>query len=235
MQSVNIRTTQNVAIDYATAGLGDRIGAFLIDVLILGAYVIAMALIISRLGIDSDWVFMLFYLPAFFYHLACEIVFNGQSLGKKQLNIKVVRLDGTPATIGGYILRWILRPLDIGIFSGAIAVISIAITENSQRLGDLAAGTTVVKMGQSMKVTSHQLIKNLNSDYQPVFADAQYLTQEEVNIIKEAIEVNKERADMKPAIAVSKKVKDHLKIESELPTIKFLYTILKDYNHYSSQ
>ncbi len=235
MQSVNIRTTQNVAIDYAAAGLGDRIGAFLIDVLIVGAYVIVMALVVTRIGIDSQWVFILFYFPAFFYHLACEIAFNGQSLGKKQLNIKVVRLDGTPATIGGYILRWILRPLDIGIFSGAIAVISIALTEKSQRLGDLAAGTTVVKMGQSMKVTSHQLIKNIDSDYQAVFPDAQYLTFKEINVIKEALEVNKERADMKPALAVSAKVKEHLKIESDLPTIKFLYTILKDYNYYTSQ
>ncbi|MEM6524190.1 MAG: RDD family protein [Bacteroidota bacterium] len=235
MQSVNIRTTQNVAIDYATAGLGDRIGAFFIDTLIIVAYVIVMAFILGRIGIDSEWVFLLFYLPAFFYHLVCEITFNGQSLGKKQLNIKVVRLDGTPATIGGYILRWILRPLDIGVFSGVIALISIALTEKSQRLGDLAAGTTVVKMASNIKVTSHQLIKNMDSGYQPVFIDAQYLTSEEANIIKEALEVNKHRADMKPALAVSKKVKEHLKVESDLPTIKFLYTILKDYNHFTSQ
>ncbi len=235
MQSVNIRTTQNVAIDYVTAGLGDRIGAFLIDVLIVGAYVIVMALALTRLTIDTNWVFMLFYLPAFFYHLISEIAFNGQSLGKKQMNIKVVRLDGAPATIGGYILRWILRPLDIGIFSGAIAVISIALTQNAQRLGDLAAGTTVAKIASAVKVTSHQLIKNLDSDYQPVFSDAQYLSNEEVNIIKQALEVNKHRADMKPAIAVSRKVKEHLKVQSDMPTIKFLYTLLKDYNHYTSQ
>ncbi|MEM9391167.1 MAG: hypothetical protein AAGA02_11875, partial [Bacteroidota bacterium] len=136
---------------------------------------------------------------------------------------------------GGYILRWILRPLDIGIFSGAIAVISIALTQNAQRLGDLAAGTTVVKMAGAVKVTSHQLIKNLDSDYQPVFSDAQYLSNEEVNIIKQALEVNKHRADMKPAIAVSRKVKEHLKIQSDMPTIKFLYTLLKDYNHFTSQ
>ena len=235
MLSINIRTTQNVAIDYVTAGLGDRIGAFLIDVLIVGAYVIVMALALTRLTIDTNWVFMLFYLPAFFYHLISEIAFNGQSLGKKQMNIKVVRLDGAPATIGGYILRWILRPLDIGIFSGAIAVISIALTQNAQRLGDLAAGTTVVKIASAVKVTSHQLIKNLDSDYQPVFSDAQYLSNEEVNIIKQALEVNKHRADMKPAIAVSRKVKEHLKVQSYMPTIKILYTLLKDYNHYTSQ
>lgn len=234
MQSVNIRTTQNVAIDYATAGVGDRIGAFLIDLLILGAYVIIMAWLLGKLGVDSTWIFMLSYLPAFFYHLICEIVFNGQSLGKKQLNIKVVRLDGTPATIGGYILRWILRPIDIGMFSGAIAVISVALTDNGQRLGDLAAGTTVVKMAGAVKVTSHQLIKNLDDDYKPVFYDAQYLGEDEIKVIKMALEVNRERADMKPAIAVTKKIKDHLNIESDLPTIKFLYTILKDYNHLTS-
>lgn len=235
MQSVNIRTTQNVAIDYETAGLGERIGAFLIDALVLLAYGIAVVWILSEVSIYTYWIFILFYLPAFFYHLICEIAFNGQSIGKRQLKIKVVRLDGTPATIGGYILRWILRPIDIGLFTGGLAVLLIALSDKAQRLGDMAAGTTVVKTGESIKVTSHQLIKNLEDGYEPVFRESQYLTPHEVDIIKEALEVNKQRGDMNPALAVADKVKRHLKIESDLPTIKLLYTILKDYNHLTSQ
>lgn len=235
VQSVNIRTTQNVAIDYQTAGLAERIGAYLIDAVLIIAYLITISWLLVRLGINSQWTFIGMYLPAFFYHLICEIGFNGQSVGKKQLNIKVVRLDGSPATIGGYILRWILRPIDIGIFSGAIAVIVIAMSGKGQRLGDMAAGTTVIKMGGKVNVTSHQLIKNLNHEYKPVFTEARHLSDEEANIIKEALKVNKEQANLQPAVAVTQKVKEHLNIESDLPPIKFLYTVLKDYNYFTSQ
>ncbi|MCG8389486.1 MAG: RDD family protein [Cytophagales bacterium] len=235
MQSVNIRTTQNVAIDYQTAGLGERIGAYLIDAILVIAYWVSASWVLVRLGINSQWSFVAISLPAFFYHLICEIGFNGQSLGKKQLNIKVVRLDGSPATIGGYILRWILRPIDISIFSGAVAVIAIAVSNKGQRLGDMAAGTTVVKVGGKVNVTSHQLIKSLDHDYQPAFPGAQYLSDEEINIIKEALKVNKEQANVKPALAVMQKVKEHLQVESDLPPIKFLYTVLKDHNHLNSQ
>ena len=235
MQSVNIRTTQNVAIDYQTAGLAERIGAYLIDAVLVIVYLVSAFWALVRLGINSQWLFIAAYLPAFFYHLACEITFNGQSLGKKQLNIKVVRLDGSPATLGGYILRWILRPVDIGIFSGAVAVIVVAMSSKGQRLGDMAAGTTVVKVGGKVKVTSHQLIKNLDQGYQPVFPSAQYLSDEDINIIKEALRVNREQANVKPATAVMQKVKEHLNVQSDLPPIKFLYTVLKDHNHLTSQ
>ncbi|WP_185154073.1 RDD family protein [Fulvivirga sp. M361] len=234
MQSVNIRTTQNVAIDYATAGIGDRIGAFLIDSVITIAYLIAVFWSLARAGIGTEWLFIGAYLPVFFYHLICEVAFNGQSLGKKQMNIKVVRLDGSPATLGGYILRWILRPIDIGLFSGAIAVIIIAVSDKGQRLGDMAAGTTVVRIGGHVNVTSHQLIKNMDNEYQPVFLEAEHLGDEDISIIREALRVNKEQANSRPVIAVTEKVKAHLNVQSDMPPVKFLYTVLKDYNHLTS-
>lgn len=235
VQSVNIRTTQNVAIDYEIASLGDRILAFLIDGVIQAVYMITVFWILIKLDINSNWVATAFYLPAFFYHLVCEISFNGQSFGKKQMNIKVVRLDGTPPTIGGYIFRWIVRPIDITLFSGGLAVLFIAITDNSQRLGDLAAGTSVVKVAKEIKVTSHQLINNLTSDYQPLFPEVTQLGEKEIAIIKDALKANKEHANIKPVLAVTAKVKEHLNVETDMPAIKFLYTILKDYSHYTSQ
>lgn len=235
VQSVNIRTTQNVAIDYEIASLGDRILAFLIDGVIQAVYLIAIFWVLIKLDINSGWTATAFYLPVFFYHLVCEIAFNGQSFGKKQMNIKVVRLDGTPPTIGGYILRWILRPVDITLFSGGLGVLSIVLTDNSQRLGDLAGGTSVVKVAKEIKVTSHQLINNLKSDYQPLFPEVTKLGDKEIDVIKEALRANKEQANIKPVIAVTAKVKEHLNVDTDMPAIKFLYTILKDYNHYTSQ
>lgn len=236
MQSLDIRTTQNVAISYAPAGLGDRIGAFLIDSLLIGAYILATGYGLGESGVGSMWIFGLFFLPAFFYHLICEIFFNGQSVGKKQLNIKVVRLDGTPATIGGYILRWILRPIDISLFSGAVAIVCIVVSSKNQRLGDMAGGTTVVKIEARKPVTSHQVISNLQKDenYVVSFPEVRKLTDEQIRLVEEAIRANKLHANSQPAQELTIKIKSHLNIDSDMPPIKFLYTVVRDYNYVTS-
>ncbi|MDX1627762.1 MAG: RDD family protein, partial [Fulvivirga sp.] len=152
MQNVNIRTAQNVGIQYELAGLGNRIAAFVIDAVILFFYLIVVMWMISQIQLNSIWILFGFYLPVLFYHLICEVFFNGQSIGKKQMKIKVVQLDGSSPTFGAYILRWILRLVDISTFSGAIAVVTISMSKHGQRLGDMAAGTTVVKVEREVKV-----------------------------------------------------------------------------------
>src|SRR5690606_25788624 len=108
MQTVSVRTTQNVVIDYPVASLGDRILAYFIDVLIMVAYIILIFLVIGFGEIGSIAIIIsLISIPLFLYHLLFEIFMNGQSPAKRQMNIKVVRLDGTPPTIGNYIIRWL--------------------------------------------------------------------------------------------------------------------------------
>ncbi|MEP2773360.1 MAG: RDD family protein [Fulvivirga sp.] len=235
MQNVNIRTAQNVGIEYELAGLGARMGAFAIDVAIMIAYYIALSIILSRIGLDSLWMGMLFLLPAMLYHLLCEIFLNGQSIGKKQMNIRVVRLDGSSPTIGGYLLRWLLRPIDISLFSGGVAVLAIALSKKGQRLGDMAANTTVIKVAREVKVSSHELIKNLQEEHKVTFPEARQLSDVEINVIKEALLVNKQHANNKPVFAVADKIKKHLNISSDMPPVKFLYTIVKDYKYITSQ
>lgn len=235
MQNVNIRTAQNVGIQYELAGLGARMAAFAIDVAVLIAYFIAISIILSKLGLDSLWLGFMFYLPAMLYHLLCEIFLNGQSIGKKQMNIRVVKLDGSSPSIGGYLLRWLLRPIDISLFSGAIAVVAIALSKKGQRLGDMAANTTVVKVAREVKVNSHELIKNLQEEYKVTFPEVRKLTDAEINVIKEALLVNKQHANNRPVYAVADKIKAHLEISSDLPPVKLLYTIVKDYKYITSQ
>lgn len=235
MQNVNIRTAQNVGIDYELAGLGARMGAFLVDTIIQIFFVILISLLLDLVRLDSIWLTMSFFIPVLFYHFISEVALNGQSIGKKQFNIKVVNLDGSSPTIGGYFLRWILRPIDISLFSGGIAVITVAMSKNAQRLGDMAAGTTVVKVAREIKVSSHELISKFDNDYVVTFPEVRNLTDTEVNVIKEALEVNKTQANLKPVLAISDKLKSHLNIKSDLPPVKFLYTVIKDYKFITSQ
>ncbi len=234
MQIVTIHTTQNVQIDYPVAGIVDRIMAFVIDVIILAAYVLIMFFVIFSYKLLEEWVIILFYFPVFFYDLVLEITMNGQSLGKRALNLKVVRLDGTNPTIGNYILRWILKPLDI-VLSGSIAITSILVTQYGQRLGDLAAGTTVVKLVPSGDMTGQQIMQHLETNYEPVFPQVVQLSDKDMDLIKQALEVNRTMGNANPVIQLDKKLKEILGIQSDLPPVKFLYTVIKDYSHLTSQ
>lgn len=235
MQSVNIRTTQNVAIDYKLAGVVDRIVATLIDLAIMVAYVILIVQILQVIRLDSVWIGLSFFLPVFLYHLISEMAMGGQSLGKKAVDIKVVRLDGTQPTIGNYILRWILRPVDIGIFSGAIAILSITIGGKGQRLGDMAAGTTVVKLAAPKAVSSHDVLRSIDKEYDPAFKNVVELSEQDIEIIREALKANRVYANKAPAIAATEKVKTRLNIQTDLPPVKFLHTIVKDFNYLTSR
>ncbi|WP_420388292.1 RDD family protein [Roseivirga sp.] len=232
---ISIQTAQNVTIEHDKAGVGNRILAFLIDAAIITLYSIGVNYVMDIVGwFDSVWMNILLYFPAFFYDLYMEILNNGRSIGKQAMGLRVVRLDGSSPTIGGYILRWILRPIDVWL-SGAIAIICIALTENGQRLGDLAAGTTVVKLRKTEKVSRLQLVEKMEEDYEPVFPEVKILTDQEINLIKEALRMQADHTNSKPVMLMTEKVKEKLEIESELRPTQFLYTILRDHTYYTTR
>src|SRR5687767_1400562 len=148
MQTIRVRTTQNVFIEYPLASIGDRVLAYLVDLAFLTSYSIAVMVSLLALEIEEDgwylWLFLL-TLPWLFYSLLFEIFMNGQTPGKKFLKIQVVKLDGTPPSIGAYLLRWLFAVVDL-LFYGVVAIVVIASGGKGQRLGDVVAGTSVVKL-----------------------------------------------------------------------------------------
>jgi uncharacterized RDD family membrane protein YckC len=231
---VSIRTTQNVFIDQDKAGVGHRILAALIDFTILIMVSVGIGAAMTYTSIDSVWIQILMYFPIYFYHLYMEILNNGRSIGKMLIGLKVVRLDGTPPTIGGYILRWLLSPIDL-LLTGSVAIISIALTEHGQRLGDIAAGTTVIKLKKTKKVSRLQLVEKMDEDYIPQFPEVKALSDTDVALIKECLQVKARHANLVPVQLMAAKVKETLNVESELQPVAFLYTILRDHTYYTTR
>ena len=106
MNTIRINTTQNIELEYELAGVGERIVAWLIDATIFIAYFIAVVSILSSLStIDNfisknPWLTIFLLVPFIFYNLFCDIVFNGQTMGKKVMKIKVISLNGNQPTVG---------------------------------------------------------------------------------------------------------------------------------------
>ena len=235
MQTIQVRTTQNVFIYYPVASVGDRILAHLLDQILKFIYALAAGIILYNADIENEWVWILVIgIPWLLSTLLFEILMNGQTPGKRVLNIKVIRMNGTPATIGDYILRWVFSLIDFGILSGAIAVIIIAAGGKGQRLGDLVAGTAVVKLIEQKEITADEIFVPAEQDYVPTFNQAIQLNEKDIEIIQRALEVNRDQGNPKPMLAIVEKLKTQLGIQTDLPPVKFLYLLIKDFNYLTS-
>jgi len=236
MQTIQVQTTQNIFIHYPVASLGDRILAHLIDRLVLIVYTVVVIAAFVNLQINEMWAWMMVIgTPWLLYNVLFEIFMNGQTPGKMAMTIKVVRLNGTPPSIGDYLLRWIFSFIDFYILSGAIAVVIIAAGSKGQRLGDIVAGTSVVKLIEQKEVTASEIFVTPSSEYEPIYGQAVQLQQKDIELIQQALEVARDQGNNEPLLAVTEKVKALLGIQTDLPPVKFLYTVIKDYNHLTSR
>jgi uncharacterized RDD family membrane protein YckC len=235
MQTISVSTTQNVSIQYPLAGLGDRIFAYLLDQLIIVLYVIISLLAVFNLAQTTIWIYIVVIaLPMILYPLFFEIVMNGQTPGKKAMNIQVIKLDGTEPGFGQYALRWVFGLLEFAFSSGVIPVLVIAAGGKGQRLGDVVAGTTVVKLIQEKEITSEQVFITPDANYKTTFPEAMQLNSRDIEVIQKAIEAKVNHGNERPLIMATEKIKTTLGIKSEMPPAEFLYTIVKDYNHLNS-
>lgn len=232
MQTIRVRTTQNVFIDYPLASVGDRLLAFFIDRFILVVYCLAAVVFLISLKVTEVWPYVVFVaLPYLLYSVLFEIFMDGQSPGKMVMKIKVVRLDGTPATVGGFVLRWLLGAADFVVFSGMVAIIAIAASDKGQRIGDMAAGTTVVKLREQEMVSAAQTFITPEDTYVPTFPAVIQLSAKDIELVQRALEANRDQGNIQPVMIVTEKIKTLLGIQTDMVPLKFLYTIVKDYNH----
>ena len=178
-------------------------------------------------------LFLFIYLPVLCYSLLCEVFNQGQSAGKKLMNIRVVKADGTTPSLSAYLLRWLLYGIDVTI-TGGLGVLVILLTKNSQRLGDLAAGTMVIKEKNYRKIqVSLDEFDYLTKGYHPSFPSAADLSLEQINVISKALELHhKDRtrhiAQLAPKVRALLSV-DQTNINDE----KFLQTVVRDYQYYA--
>ena len=244
MHKIRIQTAQNVEIEYEVASIGDRIVAYLIDLLLIVAYGVVVFLLAlaasefspfempSSLGVGLA---ILLVLPIFLYDLVLEIVLDGQSFGKRRRGIKVVKIDGSQPGIGNYLLRWLLRVIDLSLLSGGVALLTILINGKGQRLGDLAAGTAVVKL-RPQATLSDTILTSIDAGYTPVFPSAARLSENAITTVKEVLSqatVLQEGSEETAAQLLGKTkavLENAMEIKSDLPPRDFLETVMKDYN-----
>lgn len=144
-----IETPEGVSFSYELASVSDRGKAYLLDLLLRGLVVAAIGALLTLLFGSSPEVGMgLMLVIAFFmewgYFVLFEVLWQGQSPGKRTFNLRVVKAEGRPIGFYDSVLRNLVRGADFLPLTYAVGVISCLMTHRFQRLGDLAAGTIVV-------------------------------------------------------------------------------------------
>lgn len=238
MEKLQISTTQNVDIDYQLASVGDRIFAHLLDLVIKGSFMLIVYLILQYTIGTEEWWFSLFYLPIYFYNLLCDLFLNGQTFGKMLMKIKVIRTNGGELSFGICFIRWIFRLVDFLFTFGTAGLLTVIINGKGQRIGDLAAGTTVLKINAKGDLNETAYME-LEEGYQPTYPDVIKLSDTDLQTIKEVIliaEKTNQYSEIGAPHPLALKTKDvvlnKLAIQTKQPASEFLTTILKDYNYY---
>lgn len=191
MRTIDITTTQKVTIEYELAELRERIIAFFMDLLILSSSLLILGLLfVGAFGVDStELYFLLIALPVFaFYSPVSEMLMDGQTLGKRILGIKVVKLTGKEPSNNDYLIRWVFRLIDIWLSGGTIAAMLVSSSPKAQRLGDVTSNTTLirVKFVPRFRLEDIERISSLEN-YEPTYPEVKRLNEEDMLLIKSIV------------------------------------------------
>lgn len=231
---IDIQTSQNAILSYELAPLILRILSNMADS--------GIVLLFLGLTVQNFWLKLL--MPSFilqysglvwFYHLIVIIALGGKSIGMRVLDLQIINTGGESVDFFTYFLRWIIRPIDITFSGGSIAVFSILGSPQNQRLGDMFAGTVVIKTKTANQFTLNEIVAyhENKTENKIVFPAVKNISEEDMLFIKNLIQDkgkydhNIHRSALNKAAA---KMEEILNIKNEYNDSKlFLQQLVKDY------
>jgi len=240
MDNFQIETAQNVSIQQNVAGIGERLLCYLIDMLILVTYWLISLFAVAGFGVDKNdsGSMMVFYMvlgiPTFLYFLLFETLWNGRTPGKAALNLRVVKLDGSKPGFGSFFVRWIMRIIDITLTSGGVAVFTILLNGKGQRLGDMAAGTTVIDEKKKVSL-SQTLLVDIPEDYVPKYPQVTIFSDKDMQTIKSVYDTARRNGNHNVITKLSERLKAQMQVNPEERPMPFVDKVLEDYNFYTQR
>ena len=193
---LRLRTPEGVDLELVLAGMGSRMLAGLCDLAIQWLCGLAYYLLVSALGIDeaiSVAGFAIFgFLLVFGYDVAFEVLARGRTPGKRLAGLRVMTEAGEPVGLVTSAIRNVLRIIDILPGSYGVGVVFIFFTERNQRVGDLVAGSVVVRerVGGRAKagdgVSVDHLVERHRATAERV--DVSAITAEEVTMVRQFLD-----------------------------------------------
>lgn len=246
MAQSSIITGQYVELTQTPASVGDRMIAAIIDYAALTAFSISMVSVAVNVldgpydtsGLLEILIYSLIFFPVIFYYPVCEIFAKGQSLGKMAMKMRVVALDGSSPTVGSSLLRWLLYPIDT-FLTGYVGILFVVFGKHRQRLGDLAAGTIVIKMTPAQyDFYSLNDYSYVQQGYEPSYPEAANLSSRQIEVITRTLyntynDPNR-RSELVYKLAIQVQQYLGVQVAANVYADAFLTTVLNDFYYYSS-
>ena len=154
-----IETAEGIDIDLVPAGIAVRTYAFIIDFSIRLVILFTFGIITNAIGaFGMGLLFIAIFVVEWFYPVLFEI-YKGATPGKSALGLRVVYDNGLPVSFAGSLTRNLFRTIDFLPFCYLIGAISMVLNQQSKRLGDIVAGTTVVYANKKPSQSTFSFIK----------------------------------------------------------------------------
>ncbi len=235
MNEFQIETAQNVGIAQNVANIGDRMFGYLIDTFVIFAYTFGAVLLLIYMDLDfrDTWaIYLLVSLPAFLYYVLLETFWDGKTIGKHFMKTRVVKLDGSKPAFSNYLIRWLLRIVDVVLSTGGIAALTILIRGNGQRIGDIAAGTTVIS--EKTRVTINDtIVRDIPMDYVPVYSQVTILNDKDIQTVKSLYQDAVYKGNHNIIVNLHDRLVKIMQVEPKEKPIEFVDQVIKDYNYYT--
>ena len=218
-----IETPEQVQLEFPLAGIGSRFMALFVDSLIqflaLMLLFILLAILGAGVGLSPElgkWTIAL-YIFAFFllywgYFTIFEALWNGQTPGKRQAGIRVIRDSGREITAKEAIGRNLLRAVDMLPGFYAVGIVCVFLSDQNKRLGDYLSGTVVI---HDRAPEESQPFWNTREDAEVTFAGIEKITFEEIQMIETFL---LRRLDLPPTVRQqsAKRIADHVSTKLEV-------------------
>jgi uncharacterized RDD family membrane protein YckC len=195
-EQLSIDTPEQIELNYDIAGIGSRACAAMIDSTLIGVlmwlgwYLMFSVFSSGMDGTLNNWLIAILSLITFSiywgYYIVFDLVRNGQSPGKRALKLRVIKNGGYPIGFGDSAIRNLVRIVDFLPMFYAIGIVSMILDKRWRRLGDLAAGTLVVK--ERTDLTPAQLVISVDAKSNFTYADRirpEMVTPMELSTIRE--------------------------------------------------
>ena len=242
MGSIDVVTGQFVTIKYEPASVIRRGLSLLIDILVIIAYSYFLTYLFSdysvfirtHLSYVDNLIIFLLFAPIIFYHLLFEWITGGQTPGKMIVRVRVTNSDGSSPGFLSYFLRWLLIFIDLFPSGIGLGMLFIAFSPRHQRLGDMAAGTIVVKIAKPIELDLDRDFMEYSPDYRPVFPQVELLSDGQIRFITKILfEFRGKESAVSSIKSLAEKVRETLKVEPRQDDYSFLETVIRDYNYYA--
>ena len=264
MSLIQIETPFNIDLEFEIAEVYKRLFAYLADFTLLLFYFVSMKYFYyggfnlagietlkSHVGLDI----LTISVPMLLYSLVCEVMMQGQTIGKRLLNIRIISLDGGEPSLSQYTIRWIFKvfewPFFFGYtffsldsivayiimtgFWGLVVLIFIAVSKKNQRIGDIAANTVVINTVSPFSVNDTVFMDINEKDYVVTFPQVLKLSDRDINTIKNVVNLYHKEHNTQTCDRLACKVQEVLNIRTEMYSLSFLETLLADYNYLATK